>query len=108
LGAHPYGVLTMERPEGGPQDVLVDSRTGAPVRGSYELRGMITGAVGVALLSRPLRGGVEFASFDLAAGRWRGVGSLNGFYSQCAANRRYLLCVDSHLAVHVYRQTRPV
>jgi hypothetical protein len=107
LGTHPYGVLTTERPEGGPRDVLVDRRTGAPVRGAYELRGMIIGDTGVALLSRPLRGGVEFASFDLTAGRWRDVGTLPGFYGRCSANRAYLLCVDSHLAVHVFRQTRP-
>jgi len=107
LGTHPYGVLITERPEGGTRDTLVDRRTGAPVRGAYELRGMIIGEAGVALLSRPLRGGVEFASFDLTAGRWRDVGSLTGFYGRCSANRRYLLCVDSHLAVHVFRQTNP-
>jgi hypothetical protein len=108
LGANPFGVLTVERPEGGPKDILVDRRTGVAVRGAYELRGMIAGDDRVALLSRPLRGGVEFASFDLAAGRWGEVGSLTGFYGQCSANRSYLLCVDSHLAVHVFRLTSPV
>jgi hypothetical protein len=108
LGPYPFGVLTVERPEGGLRDVLVDRRTGAPVRTPYELRGMITGDSGVVLLSRPLRAGVEFAAFDLAAGRWHEVGVLAGFYGQCGANRSYLVCVDSHLAVHVFRQTRPI
>jgi hypothetical protein len=108
LGPYPFGVLTVERPEGGLQDVLVDRRTGAPVRIPYEVRGMITGAAGLVLLSRPLRAGVEFAAFDLTTGRWHEVGALTGFYSQCAANRSYLICADSHLAVHVFKQRSPL
>jgi hypothetical protein len=104
LGDHPFGVVALDRPEGGARQVLVDRRSGRPVRAEFELRGAVGGTDGVALLSRALRGGVEFAVFDPATGRWHELGPITGLYGRCAANAGYLLCVDSHLAVHVFRR----
>jgi hypothetical protein len=108
LGPHPFGLLTIERPEGGRRDVIVDRRTGAAVRPDLDVRGFVvgsgTGAGGqTVVLSRRLSGGTEFVAFDPNVGRWTSMARLPGLYGPCAANRAYLLCVDSHLTAHVFR-----
>jgi hypothetical protein len=85
-----------------PYPVLMDLHTGEIVFPQWQLAGA-TEDLNATLMTRTFSDSMEFAVFDGTTGRLAPLGRVRGRYDNCGIERGYLLCVDDHVVLHVWR-----
>jgi hypothetical protein len=102
IGGH-WTIVSDPTPTSGDLPVILwDTRTNRETFPGWKVQTFAQSSLDRILLSQAYGEWTEFAIFDGASGRLNRLGGAAGAYNGCELALRQLLCLDGHLALHVW------